>query len=514
MGETILNMIGIEKSFGSVKALDNVDFNLEQGEIHALVGTNGAGKSTLVKILSGAYTKDAGEVRIAGEPVEIATPRDAINCGVAAVQQHPELVPNLTGYENIFLGREHYNPGLLRKVNRRALRARADELSKQFPISIDLDRKVSQLSAVEREVLAILHSLTRKDIRILTLDEPTSTLTEKEQESLFSLMRALKTRGISIIYITHRLEEVFAVADRFTIFRGGRRITTMSSEQAVQSTKSLAEMMLGKALGDVYPAKKEAAALENQPGETVLKVEGLSFGESFKEVSFKACKGEILGIYGLVGSGIDELSKVLFGVLRPSEGTMVFKGEKLVLKDPGKALTRGIFLIPRDRRVEGLILERDVLFNLTLANLKKASGLGWFVKVRKTWQEGARLAGIVTLEPPNLATKAGNFSGGNQQKIVIAKGLYTEADLYIFVEPTTGVDIGARSTVYALIRELSKTSAVIVMSSDCDEVHGLADRVTALYKGKQVLAPTAEVPRDQLLVAGIMGNGERKRCQV
>jgi ABC-type sugar transport system ATPase subunit len=507
MADTILRMTGIEKRFGPVKALDNVDFELQAGEIHALLGVNGAGKSTLVKILSGVYLKDAGSIEIRGKTVEFAGPRDAIDNGVAAVQQHPELVPGLSGHENIYLGRERRAPGLFGRFDRKALHERADALLSRFPIEIDLGQDVGTMPAVDREVIAILHALTRDDIAVLILDEPTSTLTEREKAMLFRLMRALKESGIAIVYITHRLEEVFEIADRFTIFRGGRRVGTMTSDDARAQGVSIPDMMLGEKTGELFPDRDGAA------GETMIETRDLSQDGAFEGVSLTARRGEILGIFGLVGSGMDELSKALFGVTKPQRGTIHIEGRPVALRGPDDALRRKIFLVPGDRRTEGLTLTRDVTFNMTLANLGRAA-LGGFMKLGAERRNGADLARQVALTPPHLQRTAGQFSGGNQQKIVIAKGLYAEAEIYIFVEPTVGVDIGARATLYSLMRELSKTKSVIVMSSDCDEVFGLADHVMALYKGRVALsAPSASTTRDQLLAAGIMSEAQRNELR-
>jgi ribose transport system ATP-binding protein len=499
MSEIILRMTGIGKTFGSVKALDNVDFELQRGEIHALLGTNGAGKSTLVKILSGVYLKDAGEMSIAGEPVVFTGPRDAIENGIAAVQQHPELVPGLSGFENIFLGREAKSPGLFRRYHRGALRQRAEALLTRFPIGIDLAAEIGNMAAVDREVIAVLHALTRDDIKILILDEPTSTLTEREKALLFNLMRTLKNAGITIVYITHRLEEVFEIADRFTIFRGGRNIATMRSDDAQRAGVSIPEMMLGEKTGQLYPDRNAS------PGDTLIETRKLGQDGAFDGIDLVARRGEILGVFGLVGSGMDELSKALFGVKRPDRGDILLSGKIIIFSGPRDALRRGIFLVPGDRRTEGLTLTRDVSFNMTLAKLRRASSIVGFMKLRAERRIARELAEHVALQPAILQRNAGLFSGGNQQKIVIAKGLYAQADIYIFVEPTVGVDIGARAKLYALIRELSTTKAVIVMSSDCDEVYGLADRVMALYKGRLAFeAPAHETTANQLLTAGIM----------
>ncbi|SIQ96051.1 ribose transport system ATP-binding protein/rhamnose transport system ATP-binding protein [Rhizobium sp. RU20A] len=495
-----LRATAVSKRFGAVNALKDVDFVLEPGEVHALLGVNGAGKSTFIKIISGVYTRDAGTLEVDGKAVDCRTPHDAMMAGIATVQQHPELVSDFTGYENIFLGREADRPRFLARIDRTALKRRGDALLARFPVDIDLSRKLSEMPAVEREIVAILQALAGDHIRVLILDEPTSTLTEVEKAVLFRLMRTLKASGISILYITHRLEEVIEIADRFSVFRGGRKVATMTPAAAAEQGLSLAELMLGETLSSVFPEK---AAFP--PGETVLSVERLGHGRAFSQVGFEVKRGEILGIFGLVGSGIDELSKVLFGALPPTEGTLSLKGRPLRARTPREALKAGIFLVPGDRRLEGLALTQSSVFNITIGNLGRASGFAGILRRALNRRKSEEFAARVALSPPNLSMPVSGFSGGNQQKIVVAKGLFADADLYIFVEPTVGVDIGARAKLYGLMRDLSRTAAVIVMSSDCDEVHGLADRSFALYKGRPIMRAGEIMTRNQLLLAGILG---------
>ena len=493
----LLRMTGIEKRFGPVTALDGVDFTLEAGQIHALLGVNGAGKSTLVKILSGVYTADAGEIAIDGTPVALGSPRAAMAAGVAAVQQHPELVPDLSGIENIFLGHEGRRPGLFARIDRPAMRTAAARLLARFPVEIDLDRPVGEMPAVDREIVAVLHALRAEHTRILILDEPTSTLTEREKASLFAMMRALRAAGIAIVYITHRLEEVFEVADSFTVFRGGRNVASFTAAEAKARGVSIPELMLAEKAGELFPPR-DGRPEGDAP---ILAAENLGLAGCFSGVSFALRRGEILGIFGLVGSGVDELSKALFGALPHDEGRLIVKGRERRFSGPHEALKAGVFLVPGDRRTEGLTLTEDVVFNTTVAHLGRASALG-LLRFGRNRREAARLARETGLSPPALDRPASAFSGGNQQKIVIAKGLFRDADVYVFTEPTVGVDIGARAKIYGLMRDLSRRAGVIVVSSDCDEVHGLADRTLALYKGRPVPAAPS---RDGLLAAGIMG---------
>jgi ribose transport system ATP-binding protein len=500
MSTPVLRMTGIEKRFGSVTALSSVAFSLERGEIHALVGVNGAGKSTLVKILSGVYSKDAGLIEIDGQAVEIADPGDAIERGIASVQQHPELVGDISGYENIFLGQEGRKPGLFQRMDRNGMVRRAEALLTRFPIDADLAAPVAKLSAVEREIIAVLHALRRNDAKVLILDEPTSTLTTVEKVQLFAMMRALKAAGVAIVYITHRLEEVFEIADRFTVFRNGKNVATYTSAEAARENVSIPRLMLEGELGDLYPAKNG-----DRPGEVLLEVRDLGRAHKFSGVNFNLRRGEIIAVFGLVGSGIDELAKTLFGALQPHNGEIFLKGKPVRLAGPRDALQRGIFLVPGDRRTEGLVMTRNVTFNSTLAHLTRASWLGGIMRFRANRRTVADLGSQVDLQPPHLWRAASAFSGGNQQKIVVAKGLFRQGETYLVMEPTVGVDVGARAKLYALIRKLSESAGVIVLSSDCDEAFGLGDRVMALYKGRVSSQLSRSTTRDQLLAAGITG---------
>ncbi|CCO47274.1 putative Monosaccharide-transporting ATPase [Vibrio nigripulchritudo SOn1] len=503
MNSNVISMSGIDKKFGSVTALDNVDFELRKGEIHALLGMNGAGKSTLIKILSGIYQKDGGQIEIEGREVQLGTPSASLQQGIVSVQQHPEMIDDFTGYENIFLGRENNSFGLFSLFNSDDLKRRADELLEKLPIPVNLDRTIAEMNPVEREATAILHSMVNDKITALILDEPTSTLTEKEKQYLFELMSILKSSGVSIIYITHRLEEVKQIADRFTVFRNGKNVGCHDVAQEALSPAAIAELMLGKSVSNMFPPKLEEAC----NGDAYLQIENLSF-DSFSNVSFEARKGEILGIFGLVGSGIEDLSKVIFGARIKRGGTIRIHGEKVEFETTQDALNHKLFLLPGDRLKEGLVLEENVVFNISLANLDRASsGLG-VLNSEQTHEDSLELVSLTELHPVELDEAASHFSGGNQQKIVMCKGLYAEAEIYLFVEPTIGVDIGARATIYRLLRKLSQTAAVVVMSSDCDEVHGVSDRMFALYKGEQVSAPVSDISRDELLIAGISGESK------
>lgn len=498
-GESLLAMRSINKRFGDVFALNNVDFDLARGEIHALLGVNGAGKSTLIKILSGVYSRDGGTILINGKDHPLGSPRAAIEAGIAVVQQHPELVGDLSGAENIFLGQETARTGLFSPIDHDDIRRQAAKLLERFPIEIDLDRPVADMTAVDREIVAVLHALRVENSRILILDEPTSTLTEREKQSLFSIMKTLKAQGLAIIYITHHLDEVYEIADRFTVFRGGHNVASYTTEDAREQKVSIPHLMLDTVAGSFFPPHSDVV-----DGEVVFEVRGLARYGDFGAMDLIARKGEIIGIFGLSGSGIDEFSKTLFGVLKPDEGEIRLHGQPVQFRSPADALKKGVFLVPGDRRTEGLSMEEDVVFNTTLANLGRAS-LGGLLRFGRNRRDARVLADQVDLQPPSLNRSLRSYSGGNQQKIVVAKGLYRQASVYIFVEPTVGVDIGAQAKIYNIMRELSKNSAVIIMSSDCDEVYGVADRTIALCRGEPIGTLAREVSRDTLLHAGLMG---------
>jgi ABC-type sugar transport system ATPase subunit len=507
MNDTVLRISGLSKSFGSVRALDNVDFELRRGEVHALLGMNGAGKSTLTKILSGIYTPDAGEIKIDGKKTSITNPSSAMRAGIAAVQQHPELVPAMTCYENVLLGQESAKPGLFRRVDRSKMLATARATAERYEMALDLESRVSDLSPVEKELLSILHALIRDNTKVLLLDEPTSILTEAERDMLFALMRTLCDQGISIIYITHHLEEVFEITDRFTVFRNGQRVATMDTLEAKAEGVNLAELMLGRPLKGLYPAKAAIPEIDRKP---VIKLEKLSADQMFSDVTLEARRGEVLGIFGLVGSGIHELGDAIYGIRKhDGQGRIWFKSKETNIRSAGEALKKGIFLLPGDRRTQGLVMERSSVFNTTLANLKRSSNRLGLDRVAANRRDADAILTKLDLNPHDIDISASSFSGGNQQKVVMAKALYSDSELYIFVEPTVGVDVGARSKIYSEIRKLADEKAVVLISSDCDEVFGLSDRAVSFYKRQQVGDPEAKITRDQLLHRGLMGEANQ-----
>lgn len=501
MNKIILEMKGISKKFPGVMALENVDFSLNAGEVHALLGINGAGKSTLIKILSGVYQLDSGEIFLDSEPIEISNPQKANELGISTVYQDPQMVPSFTGFENIYLGSETRSRSVFRLVRRNLMRKKANKLLEKYPFEVNLNQEVGKLSTIEKESIAILRVLSREKISILVLDEPTSILSRKEIDILFKQIEILKDHGIAIIYITHRLEEIFQIADRYTVLRDGKNIGTHKITKEIDKNK-VAEMMLGKKLSKVYPDKSTTQ------GDVVFRIENLSINEKFRNINLSVRKGEIIGIYGLVGSGFDELCKSLFGILSPDEGKIFVRNNEVKLRSPVDALDNGIFLVPGDRRIEGQILNESVSFNVTLASLENISGILGLIKTIKEKRDSESIINKLYVKTNSLNTSVSKLSGGNQQKVVIGKGIYTSSDIYIFEEPTVGVDVGAKSSIYHLINELSDDKAVIVASSDLEEVYGISDRVVVMHKGNVVIDELVQqVTLEEMLISGLTGVG-------
>lgn len=477
-----LEIRGVNKQFTAVKALDDANFCLQPGEVHALLGINGAGKSTLIKVISGIYAKDSGEIYKDGKLVSIENPQDAIHLGISTVYQDPQMVESFTGYENIYLGEENRKKGVLTSMSRGEMKRRAGELLKEYPLQIDIEKPVYLLSAIEREILAVLRALS-KQCDVLILDEPTSILTEKEKHDLFDFIRELKKRGVSIIYITHHLDEVEMICDAFTVFRNGHNIAHELVTGGKVDARHIAELMLGEKLEQLYPEKTD-----RHVGDEVLRAEGIELAGKLKDVSLTLHKGEILGIFGLVGSGIDEISKILYGAMYHSGGDIFLNGTKTVLKDTRDAIEKGIYLVPGDRKAEGMIGNLEIAQNITLAKLSRICGRTGLVDRQKEITFAEELKDKLSIAAPDVFKKAGELSGGNQQKVVIGKGLFSQAGIYIFAEPTVGVDVGAKSGIYETMRELARDAAVIIVSSDPEEVLGNADRIMVINQGRITLS--------------------------
>ena len=476
MTRQLLRMTGIAKAFAGVTVLDDVDFELQAGETHALLGGNGAGKSTLMKILEGVYTLDRGTVEIDGEHVELGSPHAARRHGVAMIFQEFSLVPTLTVAQNVYLTREaRTRAGLL---DDRALERRARELFAELRVDIDPRVEVGRLSTASMQLVEIAKALSQ-DARIVIMDEPTASLARSEVEALFDIIERLKERGITIVYITHRLEEVIAVADRVTVLRDGRVVGTHPVSEL--DIEALIELIVGRSIG-------QAMARSDRPvdrsGTPLLSVRGLGTATGLRDIDLDLHAGEILGIAGLMGSGRSELARAVFGIDALSAGEICLRGERVRIRRPADAIELGIVLLPEDRRTQGLVLTHSIGRNLTLAMLPRLSRGGILDD-----DEGERIARRYVerlgIRARSLDTPVRRLSGGNQQKVVVAKWLATEPEVLILDEPTVGVDIGTRSDIIDLVRGLAdQGKAVLVISSELAELLALADRILVLRDGR------------------------------
>ena len=468
----LLVMKGIRKSFPGVQALRGVDLDVHAGEVLALLGENGAGKSTLIKVLGGAHRADAGVLELDGAEVSFGSPQEARAAGIAVIHQEFNLVPGLTAAENIFLGQEATRAGF---VARGEERRRAADLFHRLGVAIDLDVPCSQLTTAQQQLVEIARALAR-DTRIVVMDEPTAALTAGEVSRLFEIIRDLQSRGIAIIYISHRLDEIFALADRVVVLRDGRNVGTRPLEGLGRN--ELIEMMVGRELADEYPRRTTT------PGPVRLVVSGLCRGKAVRDVSFTVRAGEILAIAGLVGAGRTETLRLIFGADKRHAGELVLDGRRLDIRSPRDAIAAGIGLLTEDRKLQGLVLGQSVRENFALPNLGPLSQFG-FVDGRREREAFSRHVDQLRIKVPHQEERARNLSGGNQQKVVLAKWLERDCEVLFFDEPTRGIDVGARHEIYLLMNELAaRGKAIVMVSSELPEVLGLADRILVMHEGR------------------------------
>ena len=469
----LIETLALTKYYPGVKALDGVDFSLLPGEVHVLFGENGAGKSTLITLLAGASEPTSGQILIEGREVHLRSVLDARKHGVSAVFQEFSLVPTLTVAENLFLGDESARHGF---INRRALTARARALLADLQFDLDPARRVSTLTRAEQQMVEIAKGF-RSRLRVLILDEPTASLTDRETQRLFALVARIKAEGAGIIYITHRMQEITRIGDRVTVLRDGKKIVT--DEAKSTSEDRLIEMMTGRTISEIYPK------IDASPGEVLLEVEGLKSSAGVHDASITVRRGEVVGLAGLVGSGKSELMRAVFGVDRVTAGRVRFKGEDVTHASPAEMLRRGLFYLPPDRKDEGLVLPFTARANIALPALRSRLR-GRFGLLSSAKRDVlTRTAGEqVELSERNAGRAVAVLSGGNQQKVLFAKGLGLNADLYVLDEPTVGVDVGTRSALYALIKRLCEGGAgVVLVSSDLPEVLHLSHRVYVARRG-------------------------------
>jgi ribose transport system ATP-binding protein len=479
-----LRMCGISKRFPGVNALDNVDFDLRPGEVHALIGENGAGKSTLIKILTGVYQKDSGTITVDGVDTEISSVQDSRRLGIAAIYQEIDFIPIFTVAENIFLGKEP--TGVAGKISYAEMRKQAQEVLDSLEAEISAGQVMRELSVGQRQMVMIARALMERS-NIIVMDEVTAPLSMSETEKLFAIIEDLRKRGLSIIYISHRMEEIFKVADRVTVLRDGCMVGSRNIEET--DVDELIRLMVGREMRDMYP--KEEVPISD---EEVLRVEGLSRGNAVRNVSFSVRKGEILGLGGLVGAGRSEVARLLCGIDQKDAGEIYLEGKRVDIRSSGDAVKAGIALIPEDRRVEGLVLDMDVTENVTLARLKSFCLGGIIPKVSEEKRHASDLVDTLSIRTPSLSQRVKYLSGGNQQKVVLGKWLSKEAKVFIFDEPTKGVDVGAKREIYSLMGDLVREgAAIILISSDLPELLALSDRILVMHRGET----TGELSRDE-----------------
>jgi ribose transport system ATP-binding protein len=474
----LLEMRGIVKSFPGVKALRGVNLSLRAGEVLALLGENGAGKSTLMTVLGGADRADAGAIAIDGRDLHFHSPQDSRRAGVAVIYQEFNLVPGLTACENIFLGQEVTRAGFVATGNERR---RAAELFQRLGVKIDLDAPCRRLTTAQQQLVEIAKALA-VEARIIVMDEPSAALTPHEVERLFEIIRDLKRHGIGLIYISHRLDEVFTIADRVSVLRDGANVVERSIGQITR--QELIKQMVGRELKDEFPKRSVSI------GAARLAVVGLSRGRTVREVSFEVRRGEILALTGLVGSGRTETVRLIFGADRRDAGEIWLDGRLLAIRTPRAAIAAGIGLLTEDRKLQGLVLGQSIRENFGLPNLDRLSTAG-FVKFRQEREEFGRYVERLRIKTPHQEERARNLSGGNQQKVVLAKWLARNCDVLIFDEPTRGIDVGAKYEIHLLMNELAaQGKAIIMISSEMPEVLGMADRVLVMHDGRV----TGEIP--------------------
>ena len=475
MPEAVLSLDGIIKDFPGVRALSNVSLTLYPGTVTALVGENGAGKSTVVKILTGIYQPDDGQITIDGNPVSLKTPHHAAASGITAIHQETVLFDDLSVAENIFIG--HAPRGRFGLVNWRRMNSLASALLNRVGASISPKALLRNLGIANKHLVAIARALSI-DARVVIMDEPTAALSHKEIEELYELVAQLKADGKAILFISHKFDEIFRIADNYTVFRDGQLVGDGFINET--SSDELVEMMVGRSVDSVFPPRI------NELGKAIMQVKGYSHPTEFDDISFSLRHGEILGFYGLVGAGRSEFMHSLFGITQPSAGTLNIDGQSVVLKSPADAIEHGLVYVPEDRGGQGAITALPIVDNIALASLKTTSKQG-FVRMAQEFALAREYTERLQLKATALDQEVGELSGGNQQKVVIAKWLATQPRVIILDEPTKGIDIGSKAAVHAFMRELAAQGlAVIMVSSEIPEIMGMSDRIIVMREGRRV----------------------------
>ena len=476
MSEPLVVMEGIDKSFPGVQALSGCRFDLRAGEVHALIGENGAGKSTIMKILTGVYRKDGGTIRYKGKEVEFHTPAQALHHGVCIIHQELNLMPHLTIAQNIFIGREPRR-GLPFWLDDAAMNRKAAELLAHMKLDMDPTMKVSELTVARQQMVEIAKALSYNS-EVLVMDEPTAALTESEIEELFRIIAELRAKGVAIVYISHRMEELKRVSDRVTVMRDGCWVATRDMKDV--TIPEIISMMVGRTIldtGRIYGGKAT--------DEVVLEVQGLQRGRLVRDVSFSLRKGEILGFAGLMGAGRTEVARTLFGADVAQAGTVKVKGKQVSIRSPRQAVANGIGYLSEDRKRYGIVTGLDVETNIAMPSMEQYSGFAGWMNTKRIRESADRYVELLRIKTPGVTQKVKFLSGGNQQKVVIGKWLDRDCDILIFDEPTRGIDVGAKSEIYKLLGDLAaQGKSIIMISSELPEVLRMSDRIVVMCEGR------------------------------
>lgn len=471
----MIEMKDITKSFGSNVVLNNVEFTLLNGEIHALMGENGAGKSTMMKILAGIYPRDNGDVLVDGQSYTFTSAKDAESLGIHVIHQELNILPHLSVAENLFLGKEKTvgRTGFLRT---REMNKEATALLTKLGLDVDVRQPAGSLSVGKQQIIEIAKAIN-SEAKYIVMDEPTAALTDREIATLFETIRELKAKGISFVYISHRMEEIFAICDRITILRDGQSVGVREIPKT--TFDEIVQMMVGRELGERFPSRNAKL------GEVALEVKNLTCASACQNINFQIRKGEILAFAGLMGAGRTEVAQAIFGNRKKSKGEVFINGKKVNIKTPIQAMNHGIGFVTEDRKTEGLVLDFSVKENMFLTNLR-AIAKGGFIKAKQEQSEAAKYIEQLKIRCSDASQRVGSLSGGNQQKVVIAKWLGTNPDILILDEPTRGVDIGAKKEIYSIVNKLAEAGvAILMISSELPEVLGMADRVMVMQEGRQ-----------------------------
>ena len=492
----VLEMIHISKSFGGTQALEDVSLQLYSGEIHALLGENGAGKSTLIKIMTGIQQQDAGEMRVDGQPVRVASSQDAQRLGVAAIYQEPMIFPDLSVAENIFIG--HTNRGKI--VDRRRMEREAEAVLARLDVKLDVGEPARGLTLAEQQTVEIAKAISL-DVRVLIMDEPTASLSAHEVRRLFRIVANLKREGVAVLFISHRMEEVFEISDTITVLRDGKWISTMPRSEM---TPALAiRQMVGREVRELFHRERR------EPGDVRLAVRGLSREGRFRNISFDLRAGEVLGFAGLVGAGRTDVGLALFGVAPADDGVIELNGKAVTIGSPRAAMDLGIAYSTEDRRQLGLIMPLSITSNISLPSLPRFLTRSGLVKRQAERSTAEEFRERLRIRTPSVDAPTGSLSGGNQQKVVISKWLETNPDVLILDEPTRGIDVGAKVEVHQLIDELaSRGMAIIMISSDMPEVLAMSDRVLVMREGRQMAILDQREATQERVLAAAMGQSE------